>query len=991
MSLTVLSAPLWIAVGAVRNLNHTPRPAYRLKANKTSRRMSEDAASERALRHSDSVEEKQQMSPLPSPSRPLRSASWRGVNGAPHSPYAQSTARGTKAKETSASSSPVAEDPFDWPTTVSSSHPTPFASRPVTAAPSLQTSRKQSQLARPATALHTKPYQSCNTPSHRDILRSTTTRRAYTASPHRIPFLPTTPPSPLPSRPFQPPAPASFASSTRGPNFFLSSEQNKSDDFLAWMKAMSGNYSTTNGSVDDSHSRARSSRHSHAPLISRQYAFNSQNHRSELVLNDQIRALTSPAAASSLLSGQATVSSTAFLPPSSSLSSRGGYISHAPSARFQMPVSHGQSLATSFSPNYYQYAAFVPVCERGPAYTFGTGRSGDDELEVRRKRFVEEKTMQKEKERSRRRKQRERREAELNGEEKAQEWSEEDEDGQPPIDHIRHNITVTAADNSAASRLQRQSMLSREKQQRQQDAESARQTLQAERDERQQLMLLRHDPAWRAQRRQRQEEAEKARILQRSWLLLITVASRVEVWRQSVEHYQHVMQRERAIKVIVEWLRRCRERKRKQRFLHARRVIRLFWEERLAVQYLHDNEAEKRRAMSVVLTFLSWATSKRKQEVVRAFGTIERKVRVIQRAWREYITVQKWRLIVQALQFVQFNQHPDLYDREKERAEDAHTADRQHSTFSPSSTVSTRPNSASSSQPNPRPSSRSTNRSSTPATTTSHIPRQRIRYFRFLPPTFKSTSPSILPETSHLGTGGLQRWNLMIRMQRELFYERLSEEVRLHFQRSQRRKIEEARDDLNRLGSPRAGGSGLISPRHRMLQPTVCSVEWPQQQQQQQGRDGTASGGGQLRHWLLTNLQLHEMHRRALKSCAVVTLGSGFAVERLYALERTVKYVRRRPADQRDDGSDDRRANSRAEHGVTTWATVKRWQTSPIMEEVDEDEVERRTQEEEIQKSKEKANSIVGLAADGDLSTLARFQLQLKLSAADDGSIDNSD
>ena len=918
------------------------------------------------------------MSSLSSSSRQRRLLSPRGVLTAANS---QTTARGsTTTKAASVSSSPGAGGAFEWPTfsssLTSSSHPTPFASRPVTAAPSLQTSRKQSQLAhRPATALHTAPYSSSNEPSQRDILRTATNRRAYTASHHRIPLLPTTPPSPPPCPPFHSPAPASFASSIRGPNFFLSSEQNKSDDFLARMKAMSGNYSTTNGSDDSNHSRARSSRHSHAPLISRQYAFNSHNHRAELALNDQLKAL-SPPSSSVLSSGHAVVSTTSFLPPSSSLSSRGGYISHAPSARYQLPSPHGQSLATSFAPNYYQYAAFIPVCERGPAFAFGTGRSGDDELEVKRKRMLEERTVQKEKERSRRRKERERREAQLDGEETEQEWSREDENEveQPPIDHIRHNISTIAADNTSASRLQRQLLLAQDKQQRQQAAESARQALQAERTDRQQLMMRRHDPAWRAQRRQQQEEAEKARILQRSWILLITVASRVEVWRQSVEHYQKVMRSERAIKVIVQWLRRCRERKRKKRFLHARRLIRLFWEERLAILYLHDNEAEKRRAMDVVLTFLSWATSKRKQEVVRAFGTIETKVRCIQRAWRQYAAVQKWRLMVQVVQFVQFNQHPDMYEREKERAEEEQ-GEKLHSPSSSTTSLVTRPNSSSSSS---RPSTRSTTRSSTAGGISSNIPRQRIRYFRFLPPTFKSTSPSIQPETSHLGTGGLQRWNAMIRMQRELFYERLNEEVKLHYQRSQRRKIEEARDDLNRLASPRAGGAGLSSPRHRMLQPTVCSVEWPQP-----GRDGAASGVGQLRHWLLTKLQLHEMHRRALKTCAVVSLGNSSQVERLYVIERTVRYVRRRPSEQRDDGSDDRRGGSKAEHGFTTWSTVKRWQQSNIITEIDEDEVERKIQEEEIRHSKQKANSVVSLDDGGNLSSLARFQLQLPNGAND--------
>ena len=934
----------------------------------------------------DSAGENQQMSPLVSPSRHHRLMS---PKGAMTSSRSQAAALGGGMREASASSSPSAGAVFDWPAVSTSSSATPFASRPATAAPSLQTSRKQSQLVRPATAVQPTPYLSSNEPSQRDILRSSTARRAYIASPHRIPFLPSTPPSPLPCPPFQPPAPASFASAIRGPNFFLSSEQNASDDFLSWMKATSGNYSTTNGSDEstDGSSKARSSRHSHAPLISRQYAFNNQNHRSELVLTDQIKALSAPSPLS-VLPGTATLSSTSFLPPSTSLSSRGGYISHAPSARSQLPMPHGQSLSSSFSPNYYQYAAFVPVCERGPAYAFGTGRSGDDELEVKRKRLMEERTVQKEKERSRRRAEKERREAEVNGEEKEQEWSrvdERDESDQTPIDHIRHNISTTA-DNTVASRLRRQLLLAQEEQQKRRAAESARQSLQAGRTERHQLMLRRHDPAWRAQRRRQQEEAEKAGILQRSWLLLITVASRVEVWRQSVEHYQKVLKSERAIKVIVQWLRRCRERRRKERFLHARRVIRLFWEERLAVSYLHDSEADKRRAMDVVLTFLSWTTSKRKQAVVRAFGTIESKCVVIQRAWRQYATVQKWRLLVQVSQFVQFNQHPDMYDREKERAEDEQANQRHSLTASSTSTVDTRPSSSSSSHSaTSRPSSRSKVRPATAAGVSSNIPRQRIRYFRFLPPTFKSTSPSIQPETSHLGTGGLQRWNAMIRMQRELFYERLNEEVKLHYQRSQRRKIEEARDDLNRLASPRTGGSAMLSPRQRMLQPTVCGVEWPQPTVR---RDGAASGVGRLRHWLLTDLQLHEIHRRALKACAVVLLGSSSQVERLYVLERTVKYVRRRTV-ERDDGSDERRGN-RAEHGTTTWATVRRWQQSPIIQEIDEDEIERKIQEDEIRQSRQRANSVVGLE-DGDLSSLARFQLQFEQKGADQADTHTSD
>ena len=958
----------------------------------------DDSAVESSVHRGADEEEKQQLSPLPSPQRQQRLLSPRAAVRTTHS---QSTARSSTTKGTSTSSSPNAGGAFDWPAFSSSSSSTPFASRPATAAPSQQTSRKQSQLARPGTALHTAPYPSSNELSHRDILLTSTTRRAYTASPHRIPFLPSTPPSPLPCPPFQAPAPASFASATRGLNFFLSSEQNKSDDFLAWMKATSGNYSTTNGSDDSSDSRARSTRHSHAPLLSRQYAFNSHNHRTELVLNDQIKALSSSsssspssASAPSLLPSSATLSSTSFLPPSSSLSSRGGYISHAPSARFQLPLPHGQSLAHSFTPNYYQYAAFVPVCERGPAYAFGTGRSEDDELEMKRQRMREQRTLQKAKERSRRTKEKQRREAAIDGEEeKEQNGSRYDEEelDSPSADHIRHNITSSAVDNTAASRQRRLSLRAQEEQQRRQAAEAARQALQAARAERQEVMLRRHDPAWRAQRRQQAEEAEKARVLQRSWLLLITVASRVEVWRQSVVHYQNVMRSERAIKVIVQWLRRCRERKRKQRFLHARRVIRLFWEERTAVVYLHDNEADKRRAMDVVLTFLTWATSKRKQEVVRAFGTIESKVKVIQRAWREYATVQKWRLVVQVLQFVQFNQHPDMYDREKERTEDEQ-ADRRPSTASSSSSSSStaliaRPTSAASpSHSNLRPTSRSSTRSSTAGGISSNIPRQRIRYFRFLPPTFKSTSPSIQPETSHLGTGGLQRWNAMIRMQRELFYERLNEEVKLHYQRSQRRKIEEARDDLTRLASPRTHSTGLASPRHRMLQPTVCSVEWPQQQH---GREA-AAGGGRLRHWLLTSLQLHEMHRRALKSCAVVSLGNSSQVERLYVIERTVRHVRRRTAEQRDEGSDERRLNSKAEQGMASWATVKRWSTAAIIHEIDEEEVERKMQEDEINRSKQRANSIVGLG-EGDLSSLARFQEQLKHNASLDGATDESE
>ena len=793
---------------------------------------------------------------------------------------------------------------------------------------------------------------------------------------------------------------SSFHSRIRGPDFFLSSEQNASDDFLAWMKAESGNYSTTNGSDErtEGNTEARASRHSHAPLISRQYAYNNQNHRLELVLNDQIKLLSQlSSASSSQLPGSASLSSTSFLPPSSSLSSRGGYISHAHSTRSQLPMPHGPSLSSSLHPNFYHYAAFVPVCERGPQYAFGTGRSGDDELEVKRKRLLEERAVQRGKEQSRRRAERERREAEVNGEEKEQLVSGVDEENacdQPPVNHIRHNVTTTAAEHTVASRLQRQLVLAQDEQNKRRAAHAARQALQAERDARHQSMLMRHDPAWRAQRRQQQEEAERARILQHSWLLLVTVASRVEVWRRSVEHYQSVMRSERSVRTIVQWFRRCCERRRKQRFHHARRVIRLFWEERLAVQHFHDAEADKRRALDVVLSFLSWATNRRKQAVQRAFGVIETKCVVIQRAWRQYATVQKWRLLVQVLQVVQFKQHPDTYEREKERAEDD-DADRRVSlsaTSNPPSTAASRPTSASSSASQTttsRPSSRSTLRSPTTILHAgSSIPRQRIRYFRFLPPIFKSSSPSVAPETSHMGTGGLQRWNAMVRWQRELFYERLSEEVRLHHQRGQRRKIEEARDDLIRLASPRAGGSALLSPRQRMLQPTACGVEWPQAAA---GRDGAASGGGgRLRHWLLTSLQLHEMHRRALKTLSVVPIAGTTHVERLYVIERTVKYVRRRAAEQREEGGEERRAG-RGKNGRTTWATVRAWQQTAIMQEVDEEEAERRAQEEEIRVSRQKANSVVSQGESGELSTLARFQLQLKQNAADEGYANDGD
>ena len=796
---------------------------------------------------------------------------------------------------------------------------------------------------RPRTAVTSASYRVSATLTERSILRTATSRRAYTATAHRIPAQRT--PSPVPHCP--PPA-AFFPQSPSAPrlpgvDFFLSSEQNRSDDFLAAMKAMSNNFTSTSAPLP-------APPPGRAPLISRQFAFTAENHRRELLLTAQLAAAATT-----------TDTSPAATPPlSSTLSRRGGYINHAP----DRPVSveregRGEGRAASYRPGYWAYATFVPVCVRGPALAFGSGRGGLDDVGEAKRRIQEDRRRLSDSERRRQRKQKERRT--LGEEQKQQTGHEEGKEergtsGKAVADVVGANSAIV----TAAARQDRLKQAMKVQRARQQQARAARERLQQEVDARHATLLHRHTAEYRLQRAKAEEEAERRAVLQRSWLLVLAVGARTEWWRASIEHYQSVMRTERAVKVIVRWLHRCNDRRRNRRFLHARRRVRLFFEQRALTAALMEDEARKRRQLELVLSFLQAALSRRQYEVLTAFSSLHRHATVIQRAWRGFLVTQRWRLYTQTLQFITFDQHADAYDAHDDR-DAANPA-------TPS--LPRRPTSAG--RPPSRSNASASASSASRAATATQIPKARaLRYLRFTSPLVRSAVGAA--STASELSASLGKWNAMVRLQRAVFLERLLDEARLHRVHSHQRHIDRIRDDISGgLGSPRAG---LQSPRPQLRGPAVCKVEWPPE-----------PGTVRLRRVLLTVRQLHELHRRTAKACAAGGPTGGEStsgLESLHVVATAGRYVRRAAAVQEGEAGVEStedgqwRVDGRGQNGFVAWAEMKRWSTMDLWTEDDSVEREERERDAEITVSRQRAQSIVEVAATdarGSRSSLALFQ-----------------
>ncbi len=719
--------------------------------------------------------------------------------------------------------------------------PIPTPTRPSTASarPSLfpTTSLPPPSHLRPSTApspSHVRP------PSlQRSILLTRTSRRVYTASPHRIPFNPSPfplPPTPAPFHSSPPPPPPSL-----GP-FFLSSDTNRSDSFLAAMKAMSNNFS------------------SYAPpplppppikgpCIARQFAFTATGHRKEMNLIAQLGEAS-----------RAYPSSSSVLPLSSSLSTKGGYLPHAPHSRGKAVLQEGgEGRAVSYRPSYWDSVAFVPVWVRGPALPFGSGREAVDEVKEAKRRIKA--TQQREKDRAKAR-QRQR-----GHEEKEGEGFDEEE-----RDYVKANMTELAAVSTRRSRL------SEALHQKHVQAREVRERLKCEEEERHHQWLYRHTPEYRVQREREEAALERRQVLQRSWLLVLAVSIRTQWFKDQVEHYQGVMRIERAVKVIVSWLRRCQNRRRQRRFLHARRQLRLFFEERAMISALRADEGKKRQQLDLVLSFLQGTLNRRQNTVVTAFGGLERKAVVIQRAWRGFLVTNKWRLYCQILQFLAFEQPSEAYD------------------LPPDTTP--RPPTA---PPRGRP----------------PMAKLRIRYLRFHSPFLRSGGP-VSESTS------CSRFSAMLRMQREVMRERLLEEAKIYRVIGERRRMDDIRNHISRsddgLASPR---SVTLSTQSQVTGPTVCGVEW--------------EGVMRVRRVMLTSRQLHELHRRAVRVCGVAMGVGSCTLEKVGVVGVGGRYVRRAVVVEGEEieGGSRRNCQDGGERrpGFVSYAQMKRWNRHPIMNE----------------------------------------------------------
>ena len=737
-------------------------------------------------------------------------------------------------------------------------------------------------------------------------------RRAYTATPHRIRTPPPhlSPPPALPL-PFQPAASTSYFCTTPSPLSF-SPSPSPSSSSPPPPSSLSHLLSLTPHPHPPLLPSPRIPPPPHSAFIARQYATTAEGDRREAELRAQLRAVEER--------GRGGVG---WGDVGSSLSTKGGYISHVGGVGSEvggvgMGGQVGEGRAAAYRPGYWEGKVFVPVCVRGPAAVFGTGREGLDEVGERKRAIREERRRREEKER-RRRKQREmeeRRRKATGEEEKREGVDEEEEDVE--VDFVRANI-VAATATSSAERRQKLSQGLADLQRRQERAREERERLQAEVEQRNARLMLRYSAAYTEEKRKEEEATERRGALQRSWLVVVALAARAEWWRAQLLHYQSTMRTERAAKVIVHWLQHCIARRRHRRFLHARRQVRLFFEEKRWVAALLDDEERKRRQLDVVLSWLQSALSRRQLEVVSAFSGLEKKAIVIQRAWRGFLVTSKWRLYVQTLQFLHFDQ----------RAEPDDTHDREDGHSGGSSAAVTNRRSARR-ESSSRPPSRQTARSSR---LPSASPRAsvRVRYIRFTSPLVRSSGGS-----SSDASASLSKWRAMLRLMREVFMERLMQEARLHRVLDRARQMEALREHISRgsdgVISPRFG---LASPRTRQVGPSVCRLEWPH-----------TAGQLLLRHVLLTTPQLHELHRRVAKLCAAGVGGGGdSSLEPLYVVAVSGKYRRRdSPAADAQGTKEGEAWRAAGQGGLMPWVQLKRWSRRPILvdgEDVRDAELER--------------------------------------------------
>ena len=196
----------------------------------------------------------------------------------------------------------------------------------------------------------------------------------------------------------------------------------------------------------------------------------------------------------------------------------------------------------------------------------------------------------------------------------------------------------------------------------------------------------------------------------------------------------------------------------------------------------------------------------------------------------------------------------------------------------------------------------------------------------------------------------------MIRLMRDVFMDRLTQEARVHRVLERVRKMEAIREHISR------GSDGVVSPRFALLSPrrqhaglSVCGVEWPQ-----------GSEPVRLRRVLLTAPQLHELHRRAARLPAGgggAGGGSELSLEPLYVVAVSGKYRRRdslAAAPHEVSKGGQWRGDGSGASGLIPWGQLKRWTRGPILIDAEDHRDEQLEREHAILRSRARVSLVGG-------------------------------
>eukprot|EP01006_Ploeotia_vitrea_P049992 TRINITY_DN67398_c9_g4_i1.p1 TRINITY_DN67398_c9_g4~~TRINITY_DN67398_c9_g4_i1.p1 ORF type:complete len:835 (-),score=413.91 TRINITY_DN67398_c9_g4_i1:1460-3964(-) len=208
------------------------------------------------------------------------------------------------------------------------------------------------------------------------------------------------------------------------------------------------------------------------------------------------------------------------------------------------------------------------------------------------------------------------------------------------------------------TREQRRQQLEQRVQSRQERIEAARERhrqLMSAKQQRAEELLARSTPEARAQRARERKEKMLADRCNRALVVAMCAGARMATWKRMVERHRAAKIRAAAVRRILAFIRKHKQRKYRARVATCLKVMRSYLFRRHTRKFVERRAKMKRQRIGVLIEFLEVSQQNQfKAKVIYAMRLVFHNTVLIQRYYRNFATYRQWRTLALLLQYQQY-------------------------------------------------------------------------------------------------------------------------------------------------------------------------------------------------------------------------------------------------------------------------------------------------------------------------------------------------